>query len=281
MKTWVRRFIQIAIFLLVGLNLVVVATQAQDFRPPHLRVINASLGAQSVDIYVDDTLYFQDVAYSYISDYVPVDQGEHSLRVRPAGIKDGADLVTGTANFGLNEGNIGKDYTMVLLETEIQVFEDDNISVFSPGKTRVRMIDVAQEPSLEICINKDQCRILTYKDVSDYIELEAGTYHLKMRLIGTDELYVDVVPLTFESGEVYSIFILDPKQGEVRPRIIPHIDTRKSQPYFPGPGHPPLYPPVTGAFLSPTALLILVVGSTIFIGGSFWVARRYFIHRAR
>jgi hypothetical protein len=272
----VKHFIQIA-FLLTMLSLGGVVAQAQDNRP-HLRVVNTALGIPSADVFVDGTLYFQGVYYGYVSNYVPVDQGGRSLRVRAAGVENGGDLVVGEANFEGSEGE-RRDYTAVILDKSLWVFEDDNRSELRPGQTRVRVVNVSQGPAVEICLD-DQCETLTFQRLTchqcenHYISLDAGTYNFRMRLVGTDELYFDTLPITLEAGEVYSIFILDPKQGEVRPRIIPHADTGQPGPGVPGPGYPPLYPPVTGAFLSPVALTVLVA-LILVLAGSFWIVRRY------
>lgn len=270
MKFCSKRVIPIALVLLVLFSLGVVSAQAQDDRP-RLRAVNASLRVPSADVYVNDTLYFQDVYYSYVSNYVPVDQGERSLKVRPAGVKEGGDLVVGGSNF-----EAGKDYTMLILETSVWVIEDDNKGPLAPGQTRVRMVNASQGPAVEICLD-DQCEILTHAKIGGYLILDAGNYNLEMRLVGTDEYYSDVLPITFQSGEVYSIFIMDPKQGEIRPRIIPHADTGQQFPQPPGPpGQPPFYPPVTGAFLSPTALIIVLVVMVVALIGGFWIVRRQF-----
>jgi hypothetical protein len=273
----VKHFIQVA-FLLAALSLGGVITQAQGNRP-HLRVINAALGIPSADVYVDGTLYFQDVYYGYVSNYIPVEQGTRSIRVRASRVESGGDLVVGEANFEVTEGGERRDYTVVILETSIWVFEDDNRSEFRPGQTRVRAVNASQGPAVEICLD-DLCETLTHQRLTPYITLDAGTYNLNMRLIGTDELYFDVLPITFEAGQVYSIFILDPTQGEIRPRVIPHADTAQAVPGVPSPGYPscpgcpPVYPPVTGAFLSPVALTVIVALIFILLG-SFWIVRRY------
>ena len=293
MKTRIKSLVQLVIVGLVVFGLGVALAQAQDDRP-RLRVINASLGSQNVDVYVGDTLFFRNVLYSYISDYVPLDAREHELRVRPAGVKPVDPLTSRTFSFEANQ-----DYTMVVIGTDEKVdrdpliITDDNKSPLAPGQTRVRMIHASIEsPKVEICVD-DHCEVLAHREISrgevnGYINLDAGFYKITLRQIDAEELYFDVLPLTFEAGEVYSIFILDPKQGEIRPRIIPHADIGHYQPWPPddlpapwSPGDatlsPPLYPPVTGAFLSPTALSLVIIFGLALVGGCCWLAWRRFV----
>ncbi|MEW5960832.1 MAG: DUF4397 domain-containing protein [Chloroflexota bacterium] len=290
MKNGVKHIRLAVVVLVVMFSLAAAAAQAQDNRP-RLRVINASLGAKNIDVYVGDTLYFRNVHYSYISDYLPVEAGERELKIRPAGIKPVDPLTSLKYPFEAE-----RDYTMVVLGTPEKtdrqpwVLVDDNKTALTPGKTRLRIIHASfDSPGVEVCVD-DQCQILAQGgvskgDVNDYLTLDAGAHKITLRQIDAEEFFYDVVPLNFKSGEVYSIFILDPEQGEVRPRLVPVADTGTFQPcdpcdppgpWAPGgpPGQAPLYPPVTGAFLSPTAVILLALVLAAALLGGAWLAWR-------
>lgn len=289
-----KRAIQI-IGLLFFFSLGVVVTQAQEAENveensrPMLRVVNASLGLPNADVYVGGTRYFQDVSYGYISNYVPVDATNLRIEIRPAGVKDVEPLRARDFPFENN-----KDYTMVIVGTpeEIEdpwIFEDNNKETLVPGQARTRIVHASSlTPAVEVCLN-NQCNTLTYRKFSNYITLDNGHYNAKVRFIGTDELFIYKLPTAFQAGQVYSIFIFDPQQGEVKPRIVIFPDTGQALPHYPdephapaphapdgGPGHPPMYPPVTGAFLSPLALMILLTVVLVLAIGLFWWARRQF-----
>lgn len=290
MKMRVKQF-SLAVILMVLFCLGVAGAHAQDNRP-RLRVINASLGAKNVDVYVGETLYFKNVHYGFVSDYVPVDARELELKVRPAGVRPVDPLTSLRFPFEAE-----RDYTMVVLgspeKTDRQpwMLTDDNTSQLAPGTTRVRFVHASMNsPGIEMCVD-DRCEIIAEREVSrgdanGYIILDAGPHKITLRQIDAKELRFDVLPIVFNSGEVYSIFVLDPKQGEVRPRIIPQSDTSYFPPGIPGkppgswlppggpPGQPPIYPPVTGAFLSPVTLIVLGVVSTVFLGGGGWLIWR-------
>jgi len=286
MKSQVKRIGQTIVVIMVMLSLGFVVVQAQDERP-RLRVVNASLGLPSADVYVGDTLYFHDVFFGYISNYVPVDPANLRLAVRPAGVKD-VDPIRDPRDFAFE---INKDYTMVILGTvdiidnDPWIYEDNLKEPLPPGQARVRMVHAASNPpTIELCLD-NQCKTVAKRKFSDYITLSDGTYNLKIRLIGTPDLVIYKLPITFRAGEVYSIFVFDPKQGEVKPRIIPHTDTGQTLPHYPeesvssrlppnAPGRAPRYPPVTGAFLSPTALGAFILISLTFAIAGVWVVRR-------
>ena len=293
MKTGIKQ-VGVVIILLVVFSVGVAVAQAQDNRP-RLRLINASLGAKNIDGYVGDTLYFRNVFYSYVTDYLPLEPGEREIKVRPAGVRPVEPLTSIKYPFEPET-----DYTMVVLGTPERtdrqpwILTDDNRTPLTPGKIRVRLVHASlNSPGIEICVD-DQCQTLAQGevskgDVNDYITLDAGSHKVSLRQIDAEEFFYDVLPLDFEAGEVYSIFILDPEQGEVRPRIVPVTDTGYVQPcapcdppgsgFPPGslPGQPPLYPPVTGAFLSPTALTLLALAVVVGLFGGGWLVWRRWV----
>lgn len=305
MRTQGQRLVLAGLLMLIILIVSGIAVQAQDDTAdnrPRLRVINSAVGVPSADIYGEtgghDILFLRDVFYSYVSHYIPVQPSGFNLKVWPAGIKAGNPLTGTSWNFESD-----RDYTMAIVGTAEQIdetpwiFVDNNKEPLPPGEARVRMLHLASRaPAIEICLDNN-CKVLTFQrppDVgaqieqfgSTYLTLEAGTYNLNIRIIGTDEIYYDVIPIGFQAGQVYSIFIVDPVQGEVRPRIIPYMDTGQLYPQPPGDAGqplpyppdgsgPPHYPPVTGAFLSPTMLGLIAVITLVTVL-VFWLVWRQF-----
>lgn len=192
---------------------------------PRLRAVNASLRVPVADIYLGDRLYFRNIYFSNISNYVPVDGGKKDVRVRPTGVVDSPPISEREWEF-----KDDRDYTMLILSTpggmdRPWVFEDNNKGVLLPGETRVRLVHASLDmPALQICVG-EVCEILAYRETSDYLTIKQGTYSLVLRPAGNDAIEPVVLPVTFSAGEVYTVFVLDPEQGEIRPRIIPHLDT--------------------------------------------------------
>jgi hypothetical protein len=269
---------------------------ADDPAQPRFRTVNAAPGLVNADIYVGNTLYFKSVKYGQVSNYAPVDPGGRSLEVRPAGVvdKDPNSVLTKVDWTFNSDEQPDNDYTMVIVGTPENnetplVFRDDNRTALTPGDTRVRFIHVSRDaPALEACLDHE-CRTLVYPkesqfNESQYLILKARPYKLKIRLIGTDELYTDIVPLKLEAGEVYTVFIMAPPKGGVRPLIVVTADTgRSAHAYDPYPvayndysmdGNAPMYPPTTGAFLSPLALLVLIGGTLLLVVAGVLVVRR-------
>ncbi|MCB0153747.1 MAG: DUF4397 domain-containing protein [Anaerolineae bacterium] len=299
----IRKIVWVVVALLVGWSLSPVA-RADDPATPRFRTVNAAPGLPNADVYVGNTLYFSSVKYGQVSNYAPVDPGGRSLEVRPAGIvdKDPNSVLTKVDWTFNSDEQPDNDYTMIIVgspennETPL-VIRDDNRTPLTPGETRVRFVHVSRDaPALQACLDHE-CRTLVYPKESrfgesQYLTLEARTYKLAVRLIGTDELYMDVLPLKLQAGEVYTVFVLAPPKGQVRPLIVVTADTgQPAKGYDPVPigygdypmdggGPAPMYPPVTGALLSPTAWLILMSSLSLLVlglGATVWVVRRRFV----
>ncbi len=284
---------------------------------PGLRVVNGSLQLSRANVYVDGTLFFPNLPASCISPYLAVPMvttqpQTRTLQVRSAEAEE--EEVVATLEQQLE---VGQDYTMLLSDSsdgviEPWVIQDDNERELSPGQASLRLVRAASPnlPDIEICV-AENCALLTNQEkVSNYIELGAGPYNLNLRLVGPDKLYNDIWPITVKAGEVHSVFVFDPRPGMVKPQIIAYVDTAQiptrsgsyskpqplpypcvgsDQPALPpgdpqplpegGYGPPPPYPPITGAFLSPTAVVVIVV--LMLVAGGGWLAWQKFSRRGQ
>ncbi len=289
--------------ILFGAGRLLVYAQGDGSR---LRVVNAALALPEADIYVGETLYFEDVVYGYISPYVPVDPGQRKLQVRPRGVNSISPVIErGDVNIEAN-----RDFTAIILDVtgdQFLIIRDDNETPLEPGQARVQILHVSRTtPAVEVCLD-NRCQNLTYKgrsnfgnypnseEVNHYTTLDAGTYNLVIRFTGLDKLQVFKQPISFAAGQVYSLFIFDAKQIGGKPHLALHSDTGQALPHYTedyavphspgqpampgvgGPGGgaaPPVYPPLTGAFLSPTALVWVSVLGTLIVVSGVWLVKQ-------
>jgi hypothetical protein len=192
---------------------------------PHLRVVNASLRVPVADVYLNDRLYFKSAYYSFISTYLPIERKKYLLKIKPADVVDTGSIIEREWEF-----KDDRQYTMVLVSKsngidEPWVFEDNVKGKLTPGKGRVRLVHASLDmPALEICLN-EQCEVLAFKQVDDYMQLDEGVYALTLRVAGNVAPPFVSLPATIEAGQVYTIFIMDPQQGEIQPRVILHRDS--------------------------------------------------------
>jgi hypothetical protein len=282
MKTYLKGFTSVAFALLIVFILGGVIAQADD--RPRLRVVHAATGISNVDIYVDDTLFFRNIHYRYISDYVSVEAKEHTIKVRSAGAspRDPTLFEVGGINYERN-----RDYTIIAagkLEDDKYWRLDDDNNLPGTGTARVKVVHASFDaPTTEFCL-ADVCRTLAFQESTEYILLDPGIYMPQVRLNATGATYIHVPPLQLQDNSVYSVFMTGLVLGEPGLQLLYAIDSGEASMYPPPPpdsGHPPgsapppAYPPVTGAFLSPK-LLGMLTGSILILGGGLgiWIIQR-------
>ncbi len=250
--------------LVFGLILVTTMGVFAQTNTPRLRVMHAAPGAPAADIYVDGNLVFPNIPYQGISNYVPLPAGNRTLRITPAGQSNSPIL---EPTLPLAEG---RDYTVLAVGRpgSIEAWQiTDNNALPEAGRARVRLVHAALDaPAIDIClVGQNSCPVtnISYRNTSDYIPLNAGTYNLEVRRSGTNEVLRNLPDLRVNNGAVYSLFLTGLVQGEVPLQLIVRGDV----------GQGPDGPPNTGAFLSLEAMVV-VFGVMAVLSGGFWLVRR-------
>jgi hypothetical protein len=269
---------------------------AQGDERPRLRVVHAAPEIQKVDIYLGETIYFRNIYYTYISDYVAINPGNPKLSSRIPGA--GFEVVALFDHTFTYEPN--KDYTVVaagkLLSNQrwTWLLEDDN-KLPGEGTAKVRIVHAAYEtPTTDFCL-ADVCHTLAFQENSGYFLIDPGAYIPKLHVNATGKTFVEIPPLNLKDNSVHTLFLVGQIGSQEGLKLLYTLDAGSlppkggpppavpgdSPPYpapLPGSGDvpPPAYPPETGAFLSPELQAILVGFVLSLIGGfSFWVIRRH------
>jgi hypothetical protein len=184
-----------------------------------VRVVHASPDAPAVDVLVDDAAALSDVPYLAASDYVELADGGHNVKVNAAG----TSTTVIDADVDLADG---ADYTVIasgLLEAiEPIVLEDDN-STPAAGTVRVRAIHGAPSaPAVDIYVTAPEAELdvvtpalsnVVFGDVSDYLEVPAGDYQVRVTAAGTKTVVIDSGALTLTGGQVRTAIAVDATGG--------------------------------------------------------------------
>ena len=182
-----------------------------------LRVVHLSPDAPEVDVYVDGEPLgaLSDVSFKTISSYLSLPAGTRNVKVYATGTSDllleaDADL-DGGSSYTL--GVVGRLEDSSLAA---KLYEDDN-SPPSQGKAKVRVIHTVPDLGATTARvanggDEDLFALPGFSNASNYTELSAGTYTLKVkgkaRAAETDEVVLSVPDGIFSAGEVYTIFIM-------------------------------------------------------------------------
>ena len=184
-----------------------------------VRVVHASPDAPAVDVLVDDATALSTVSYLTASDYLELADGAHNLKVNAAGTT--ATVID--ADVDLTDGT---DYTVIAsgLVASIQpiVLQDDN-STPPAGTVRVRAIHGAPSaPAVDVYVTAPGADLeaaspalsnVAFGDVSDYLEVPAGDYQVRVTPAGTKTVVIDSGALTLTSGQVRTAIAVDAGGG--------------------------------------------------------------------
>lgn len=198
-----------ALVLILGLATSVLAQGAQA----RVRVVHASPDAPAVDILVNDNAAFTNAPFKGITDYASLETGTYNIKVVPTGA---TDPVVIEADLTLE----AKDYTVVAVGTleniEPLVLVDNN-SAPAEGKAHVRFVHASPDaPAVDIAVKDGPVLFsnIAFKEIGDYLPVDAGTYDLEVRLAGTETVALAVPGVMLTNGTVYTVFAMGLAGGE-------------------------------------------------------------------
>ena len=170
---------------------------------PQVRIGHCSPDAPNVDIHVDGSPAFENVAFGELSDYAPLDAGRHDVKVVPAGggdpvIETTVELEDATAYTVLATGTLD--------DIQPNVFEDAPGDVPS-DRSHVRFIHASPDaPSVSIAVAEgpELFSDVSFRQAGDYTPVDAGTYDLEVRPTGSDDVVLMLDGLSLDGGTAYT-----------------------------------------------------------------------------
>ena len=182
-----------------------------------LRVLHASPDAPNVDVYLDGAEAVNNLAFNAITDYVSVPAGSHAVKVFPASANGTGTPVIDVPSLTLDAG---KDYTVAAVGTvaviEPSVLADDNAAP-AAGKAHLRVVHASPDaPNVDIFADGAGVIIsdLPFKEASNYLPLNAGSYNLEVRPAGSTTAVLNLPGIQLEAGKVYTAFAVGLADGQ-------------------------------------------------------------------
>ncbi|HET6463571.1 MAG TPA: DUF4397 domain-containing protein [Candidatus Krumholzibacteria bacterium] len=185
-----------------------------------VRVLHASPDAPNVDVLVDGTVVLNDVPFKTFSSYLSVPAGARNFKVR-ATADPSVVVIDVTPTLAAN-----KDYTVIarnpLSTIEPWLLTDNNTAPAS-GKIKVRLVHAAPgAPTVDIYITAPGADLATatptlagvpYGVASDYLEVPAGTYQVRVTPENTKTVAIDSGALTLNAGQIRTAVAVDAVGG--------------------------------------------------------------------
>ncbi len=171
-----------------------------------VRVIHASYDAPAVDIWVDGAVAISNLAYGSSSGYAALPAGTRNIKVSPAGA---TSPIVIDVDLQVDANN---EYTVIATDqlssiTPIVAVDQRSINA---NKAKIRFIHGSPDaPAVDIKVEDGMGAALfsnvSFQDIEDYIEVDAGTYNIAVTPAGSTQEVVILgnVPLT--NGLVYTV----------------------------------------------------------------------------
>jgi hypothetical protein len=182
-----------------------------------LRVLHASPDAPAVDVYLDGSEAVNNLAFSAITDYVPVPAGTHAVQVFPSSANGAGTPVIDVPSLTLDAG---KDYTVAAVGTlaaiEPLVLVDNNAAP-AAGNAHIRVVHASPDaPNVDIFAAGAGVVVpnLPFKEASAYLPLPAGSYDLEVRAAGSQTAVLSLPDTPLEAGKVYTAFAIGLAAGD-------------------------------------------------------------------
>jgi hypothetical protein len=184
-----------------------------------VRVVHASPDAPSVDVLVDDAEVLTSVPYLGASDYLEVPAGSRNVKVNAAGTSTtviDADLpVTAGADYTVIAGGLVSDIAPIVLEDDRSAPASGNIKVRAVhGAPSAPAVDIyVTAPGADLAAATPTLTNVPFGAASDYIEVPAGQYQVRVTPAGTKTVAIDSGTLTLAAGQVRTAIAVDSPGG--------------------------------------------------------------------
>ncbi|NIK12477.1 DUF4397 domain-containing protein [Alkalibacillus almallahensis] len=174
-----------------------------------VRIVHASPDAPAVNVYVNGEATVEGAAFKDATDYMNLPAGEHDVAIYPAEANgEGDPVISQTLTI-----EAGEAYTVAavgMLDNLSLKVASDSMSV-SEGMSKVRVGHLSPDaPMVDVGVIDGDALFsgASFPAITDYQELEAGTYDLEVRTEdGTQVL--DLSGTTLEENTVYSVFAVN------------------------------------------------------------------------
>ncbi|AGL20280.1 DUF4397 domain-containing protein [Actinoplanes sp. N902-109] len=194
----------------------------------YVRLAHLSPDTPAVDVYLADTAgkieeqRFNGVAYGAMSDYLRLPTGTYSVAMRKSGAASATKPVL-TTQVTVAEGSA---YTVAgvgrYADLGLRVLRDD-LKLPAGGDSKIRIIQASvRAPVLDVAGANGRTIAdgVAFATTTSYRQVDPGRW--TVRVMPTGGGSASDLPCTLGEGNVYSLLVLDGKDGGLKPEL--HID---------------------------------------------------------
>jgi hypothetical protein len=174
----------------------------------YVRVIHTVPDAPNVDIYANDKLIINNLAYGSYTDYLPIPEGTYKISLYVAGTKKSsvlANMLTVNKNSILTVAAVG-----TLSDIGLLGITDAN-ETKKPGKAMIRFLHLSPNaPAVDITLPNGTVIFsnISFKHKTSYIDVVPMNYTLQVRVAGTSNVVLTVPNVNLNADKYYTVYAI-------------------------------------------------------------------------
>jgi hypothetical protein len=239
-----------------------------------VRVTHASPDAPAVDVCVNGSVAFANLAFGKTTDYAKLPSGSYDVQVYPAGSNCQGTAVIDAKGLKLD----AKAYTVMAIDTLANIkplILVDNLAAPAAGKVHVRFVHASPDaPAVDIT-TADGTKVFSnvaFGKSVDFTPLPAGTYDLQARVAGTDTVALNLPGVNLPEGAILTV-VAEGFASGAEPKLGVQVIS------YPAMTAAPATLPVSGGETSANNAWVLLMGGAALVAMGFgW---RYARNNAR
>lgn len=171
-----------------------------------VRLLHASPDAPPVDIYANDKLVAKNFSYRDFTPYLNIPSGNTSIRVFPAGRKinpviNTSIFVPAKSIFTVAAaGKLDQISILAIPEPVKQVPEGKSLIRFAHLSSNTPSVDITLPNGTKLFSDVE------FKEYTEYIPVDAGTYTLEARPAGTSQVALTVPNIALKPNNFYTVY---------------------------------------------------------------------------
>lgn len=174
----------------------------------YVRVIHTVPDAPNVDIYANDNLIINNLAYGSYTDYLPILEGTYKVSLYVAGTKTSpvlSNMLAVNKNSILTVSAVG-----TLSEIGLLAITDANAPK-KTGKAMIRFVHLSPNaPAVDITLPDGTVIFsnVSFKHITPYIDVTPMNYTLQVRVAGTPNVVLTVPNINLGADKYYTVYAI-------------------------------------------------------------------------
>ncbi len=174
----------------------------------YVRIIHTVPDAPNVDVYANDKLILNNLAYGDYTDYLSIPEGIYKISLYVAGTKDSAvvsNMLTVNRNAILTVAAVG-----TLSDIGLLAIADANENGMR-GKAMIRFLHLSPNaPAVDITLPNGTVIFsnVSFKHITPYIDVAPMNYTLQVRVAGTPNVVLTVPNINLSADKYYTVYAI-------------------------------------------------------------------------